>query len=172
MQRRTRHDEGQRNVARATRKQKTTTRERGAQTGRAGNTDKLGELRATSARRDELGEEAERAQGSMPCAAVGTAAAARRDRDHEFGKGAPWEPCATGELRRRAGTQGRAVKSQARRWEPATASIGTRLRAACAQRARPGAASWGLSAVRARKSRKAQGEATELGNSTARRRRG
>jgi hypothetical protein len=48
VQRRTRHDEGQRNVARATRKQKTTTRERGAQTGQAGNTDKLGELRATS----------------------------------------------------------------------------------------------------------------------------
>jgi hypothetical protein len=47
VQRRTWHDEGKRNAARATRKQKTTTRERGAQTGRAGNTDELGELRAT-----------------------------------------------------------------------------------------------------------------------------
>jgi hypothetical protein len=86
VQRRTRHDEGQLNASRATRKQKTTTRVRDAQTGRAGNTDELGELRATSARRDELGEEAERAQRSRPCAAVGAAAAARRDRDHEFGK--------------------------------------------------------------------------------------
>jgi hypothetical protein len=86
VQRRTRHDEGQRNAAHATKKQKTTTKERGAQTGRAGNTDELGELRATSARRDELGEEAERAQGSRPCAAVGATTAARRDRDHEFGK--------------------------------------------------------------------------------------
>ena len=31
----------------------------------------------------------------------------------------------------------------ARRRKPATASIGTQLRAACAQRARPGTASWG-----------------------------
>jgi hypothetical protein len=46
-----------------------------------------------------------------------------------------------------------ATKSRARRRGPATASIGTRLRATCAQRARPDAASWGLSAVRARKSR-------------------
>lgn len=51
------------------------------------------------------------------------------------------------------GKQGCAAKSRARHREPPTASIGTRLRAACAQRARPGTASWGLNAVRARKSR-------------------
>jgi hypothetical protein len=49
--------------------------------------------------------------------------------------------------------QGRVTKSLARRRGPTTASIGTRLRVTCAQRARPDVASWGLSAVRARKSR-------------------
>jgi hypothetical protein len=49
----------------------------------------------TSARRDELGEEAERAQGSRPGTAVGAAVAARRGRDHEFGKGRAAARCAT-----------------------------------------------------------------------------
>jgi hypothetical protein len=37
--------------------------------------------------RDELGKETERAQGSRSVAVVGAAVAARRDRDHGFGKG-------------------------------------------------------------------------------------
>jgi hypothetical protein len=81
VQRRTRHDEGRPNAARATRKQKTTIRERGAQTGRAGNTDELGELRATSACRDGLGEKAERAQGSRELS----------QREELAGGRVPWE---------------------------------------------------------------------------------
>ena len=50
---------------------------------RAGKNDELEKLHAISARRYELGEEVERAQGSRPDAAVGAAVAARRDRDHD-----------------------------------------------------------------------------------------
>jgi hypothetical protein len=50
---------------------------------RAGKNDELGKLHAISARRYELGEEVERAQGSRPDAAIGAAVAARRDRDHD-----------------------------------------------------------------------------------------
>jgi hypothetical protein len=50
---------------------------------RAGKNDELEKLHAISARRYELGEEVERAQGSRPDAAVGAAMAARRDRDHD-----------------------------------------------------------------------------------------
>jgi hypothetical protein len=50
---------------------------------RAGKNDEMEKLHAISARRYELGEEVERAQGSRPDAAVGAAMAARRDRDHD-----------------------------------------------------------------------------------------
>ena len=50
---------------------------------RAGKNDELGKLHVILARRYELGEEVERAQGSRPDAAVGAAMAARRDRDHD-----------------------------------------------------------------------------------------
>jgi hypothetical protein len=50
---------------------------------RAGKNGELGKLHAISARRYELGEGVERAQGSRPDAAVGAAMAARRDRDHD-----------------------------------------------------------------------------------------
>ena len=50
---------------------------------RAGKNDELGKLHVILARRYELGEEVERAQGSRPDAAVGAAMAARRDCDHD-----------------------------------------------------------------------------------------